>query len=598
MNPQRQTLGTWLSRLWTGIRGRVSHLFSRSRGPLSLEKVRTAGSFGAIQFLPQHDGITGETAEMRQEYRRMIRDESVKSALLRKIDQVAALEWQIHPEEETDSREKLAAKWLDWMTDRMEGGKPQIVHEILFGMLIEGHSICEKVWDFDPIAHGRWRGFHRLRAIKSKDIKYAQLTVDQFRNIIAVRGTAWNAGRLYDPRDFVISTHLPLWDNPQGMSDLRAAYRYYWIKDTLWKLRAIYLEKYAAGGMMKGKYKRNELRASLELALSKAKANTYVALPDGTEMDLVDLATRGGNDFEKAIEDCNQAITVSISGAFLQSLEGTTAQGAGNSETHKDTADLAVNRLSKAAAFVVMHQLFPDALQVNFGTGVNTPLLTLGAVDDADLQPSLSIDNFFVANNVPLSKKALYKRYRREEPEDEQDAVLKPQAQPGEGGGPPGMPGMPGMGGPPKPPAPHKPAGGGQGGWQRYAGPRGGHGWRDPHTGRKVYGSAPPSAHFSEKPGAAPLLALPGDDGAQAARLLRQAQAEGTRELGEIAGAAVRRLLSQGPERALSAQALFDGDEKVQLAQALAKVRATADLLGRCRVREQLTDSLAATAEE
>lgn len=596
MPPQRQSLGTWLARLWTGIRGRVSGLFSKSRGPMSLEKVRTAGSFGAIQFLPQHDGVTGETAEMRAEYRKMLRDESVKASLLSLIARVASLPWQIHAENEDDGRERDAARWLDWMTDRMEGGKPQIVHEILFGGLIEGHSICEKVWDFDPVPFGRWAGKHRYRALKSKDTKYAQLTVDQFRNVIAIRGTAWNAGRLYDPRDFVIFTNLPLWDNPQGMSELRAAYRYYWIKDTLWKLRAVYLEKYAAGGLMKGTYRRNELRTSLEQALANAKAQTYVALPDGTEMDLIDLATRGGNDFEKAIEDCNQAICISITWAFLQSMEGTTNAGAGNSETHKDTTQLPVDRLAKAVAFAVMHQLFPDSVKVNFGPDVSAPLLTLGAVDDQELIPTAQLYGMLQGMGVELSKKAAYKRFRVDEPENPEDVLQKPQQ--GQPGGEGGMPGMPGLGG--GPPSPPKPPGGGTHGWQPYRGARGGKGRVDPRSGRKVYGPGAPGAprKFSEGDSPAPEIALAGADGAKAGGLLRKAQAAGTAALSEIAGKAVRRLLRTGPEEALSAHALFTAEEKERLAAELARVRATADLLGRCRVRKDLTDGLAATAEE
>jgi phage gp29-like protein len=493
-------LGDFIKTLWTGIRGRIAPMFSRSHGPLSLEKVRTAGSFGALQFLPQHDGLTEETAEIRAAYRVMLRDESVKSALQRKVDQVCALDWQIHAEDEDDAQQRRAAQWLDWMTDRMDGGKPQIAAEVLTGALIEGHSVGEKVWDFDPVPAGKWAGFHRHKALKGKDPKYAQLTVDQFRNVIAVRGTAWNSGKLYDPADFVVFTHMPLWSNPQGMSDLRAAYRYYVLKHNLWLLRAIYLEKYAAGGMMKGKYSRNELRASLEAALAAAKASTYVALPDGTDMDMIDLATRGGNDFESAIADCDKAMVVSISGAFLQSLQGTTPQGRGDSSVHQDTADLAVWRLAKALSYVLTFQLFQESVRVNFGA-IPTPMLTLGgAKKDADLLPSWQIDSGMIQAGIKLSKKYFWKKYNRPAPDGPGDVLeVQSQGQGGEGGGAGGL-GLPGPGGP----APVTPAGGGGAGPRTpYRGQRGGTGWKDAQGGVH-YGD------FSE--GGAPAGAMTADE--------------------------------------------------------------------------------------
>jgi Protein of unknown function (DUF935) len=440
--PLIRNLGTAISRLWTGARGRAAALFSRSRGDLSLEKVRGAvGGLGILHYLARSDGATEETPEIRAEYRRMLRDETVKAALLGKVDEVAALDWQLHAARPHDPRSRRVADFCGWNCERSDTGKPGLIHSLLLHGLIEGNSICEKVWDLDPVRWGEWEGKYRIRALKAKPPAMAQLAVDTYLNVVAIRGGGWNAGRLYDPTDFVIFSNCPLWENPQGMSDLRAAYRAYLIKDVAWKLRAIYLEKYSAGGMMKGKYARNELKAALVAALEDAKAGTYVALPDGTDVDLLNLATRGTADFEAALHDLDKAILVGITGAFLQATEGTVSQGRGSSKVHKRTSDVGKWKLAAAAALLLSTQLFPDLTRVNFGADEEPPWLTLGAVDDEEMQPALAIDRGLWEMGLGLSKKELYHRYARSEPHDDEDLLAAPpQAPPGPGGAPPRLP--------------------------------------------------------------------------------------------------------------------------------------------------------------
>lgn len=426
-------IGTALKSLWQGLRTGYARMFSRSQGPASLEKIRT-GTGTVLQLLTYHDGATDETTEIREEYRKMLRDDAVKASLLAKVDKVSALDWQVHPPRQQVERDREVADWCDWSCERMEGGKPGLIHAILFHGLIEGNSVGEKVWDLDPVPDGwKWAGRMKIKAVKPKDPRICRPAVDGYRNIVAVQGLGFNSGRWFDPKDFVIFSHLPLWDNPQGMSDLRAAYRYYWVKDTVWKLRAIYLEKFSAGGVARGRYKRNEQRTALVAALEELKGGTYVALPDGTDVDLLELATRGTADFEAAIRDLDKGIVVSITGAFLQSLEGSTSQGRGSSAIHKGTSDLAAWRLAVAAAFVISTQLFPDLVSVNYH-GAEPPWLTLGAVDDADLAPAMAVDKGLWEMGLTLSRKELYERYGRSEPNDEADAVKKPE------GAPPGGP--------------------------------------------------------------------------------------------------------------------------------------------------------------
>lgn len=81
-------------------------------------------------------------------------------------------------------------------------------------------------------------------------------------------------------------------------------------------------------------------------------------------------------------------------------------------------------------------------------------------------------------------------------------------------------------------------------------------------------------------------IALPGHDGERAAELLKNAQAHGAQVLADIAHSAVTRLLAK-PRRLKAATTLFDDDEMKRLADMLAETTATANLLGRSKIRIQ-----------
>lgn len=78
-------------------------------------------------------------------------------------------------------------------------------------------------------------------------------------------------------------------------------------------------------------------------------------------------------------------------------------------------------------------------------------------------------------------------------------------------------------------------------------------------------------------------MAPAGPDGAKIAELLRTSLRVGTATLGELTGAAVKRLLEKG--NAGKAKRLFDDAERKQLARLIGATNAAGELLGRSRVR-------------
>jgi len=83
-------------------------------------------------------------------------------------------------------------------------------------------------------------------------------------------------------------------------------------------------------------------------------------------------------------------------------------------------------------------------------------------------------------------------------------------------------------------------------------------------------------------------VALGGQDGAKAEQLLAAAKRQGAAVLATITRQALRRLLSSGGGRVLAARQIYTMTERQQLADAIAATNATAQLLGRARIRLRL----------
>lgn len=392
-------------------------------------KRRRRTSIGASQLrltlMPYIDDRTGETAEMRQAYKQMLRDDAVKAALMSKVLAVASLDLSVEPDNEDDPREREVAEFVKWAIQHVQGGFSRLAHNLILHKLIDGYSASQIVPYVIP--EGKYANKIGLNQIKPKPTNTYNFGLDEFGDVEAVIGMGLNAGEVYDPSNFVINSHMPLYENPIGMSDLRAAYRLFWIKDTAWKLRAIFLEKYAIGSLV-GKYTNEDDKPKIEDALEAYRAATYLVVPNDVSVEAVNIAQKGAADYESAIRDLNHGIFLAITGAILQALEGSSTGARSIGEVHKTTAELLVWALAEDLANDLNTQVVPLLVKLNFVGINNPPTVTLGGVNDADLEAALKIDLGLASMGLELSQKELRKRYRRGSPVDDADRLTPSQA--------------------------------------------------------------------------------------------------------------------------------------------------------------------------
>lgn len=401
--------------------GSLGGLFRRQ--PDFRQKIRSAhGSIAnKIWFLPYIDSVVGETAIMRAAYRQMMRDPTVKAALLSKLFSVASLDVSVNPASDSPG-DVRAADFVSHCLTRVHGGLRGIAESVLLPGLVEGYSLCEKVWALEDRS-GPWKGKVICKGLKAKDPDTYTLEGDAYKNVTTILAGAYNAYEEFDVRDFVLYRHLSMYSNATGMPDLRAAYRAYWMIDTAWKLRSIFLEKWATPYLV-GKYKDPGDENDLRLSLEEAKGQNFVTVPDTVIIEAVDLSVKGTADFRDAILDLQHEVMLGITGAFLQAMEGVKTGARSIGEVHQSTAELLIWHLSKSLSDILQEQLVPDLIDFNFVPGTGYPSLELGGINDADLLVSTQVDEALQRMGLPLSQKDAYKRYRRPQPLDEADVLM------------------------------------------------------------------------------------------------------------------------------------------------------------------------------
>jgi len=414
------------------------------RQQYTTEKLKSTAA--NLAFLPFYDAWQNleETQQMRRAYRRMLSDPNVKAALLGKLLGVMGLELKIHPAGDRPEQ-KEHAEFIEWnLTKRFHGAVPMLIWSVLSGGCVDGYSVNEKIWTFQD-GDRRQRFFLKrvLRDLKQKDVDQDLVPrMDEYRNITGIMGLRYNGGQIWSPDEFIIWQNMPMYGNPTGTSDLRAAYGRYWILDAVTKLRAVVAEKYARP-VAYATYPAAHTQSSVENVLKQLRSEQWAAVPEGVKLEVVDLAGRSDEYWSSFRRDCQEDIFLSIQLATLQALTGAPGTVRGSSAIHEAKSNKAEWLLAEQCENILNdHEdgLIRDMLTGNYADVIDLPHGTLTGTDDAELKESLAIDQGLYDMDWPLSRKEMEERYGRTWATDAEDMLKKPaQQQSGAGEGPMGL---------------------------------------------------------------------------------------------------------------------------------------------------------------
>jgi hypothetical protein len=372
-------------------------------------------------ILPYYDPTHSVTETMRRAFKGMLRSPAVKAGLLTKVYAVASLDWQIQPANPHSPRDLEACDFLRFCVERLPGEMPGLIESITIPRLIDGYQAAEKIRTIEK-EDPRWRDKMVYDDIRAKPTDTYEPIIDEYAKVIGIRGMRANYGEVYPIEDFVWTRHMPIYDNPLGNSDFVAAYQHYWMRDTVTKLRAIHAEKFTSP-MMKGEAPPQHRRA-LEEALEAAKSRTWMVVPDGVKVEAMTLAMRGEADFKSFIDDCDKQVLISLTGAYLQHLEGQVGANRGSSKEGRSISELFQWYLAVTFQSAFNKQVVPELIRMNY-LGVGNPRLVLGGVTEHDITAILG--NYKTAQEIglALSREEISRRTSFAVPKDDQDRLVK-----------------------------------------------------------------------------------------------------------------------------------------------------------------------------
>lgn len=387
--------------------------------------------------------LNGETYEMRREYREWaFREPSTKASLLTKCNAVASLDPQLIPDDKKDARDKEAAKFVDWAVSRAAGGWGGLIQNMLLPATIDGFSVLEPIYDEVDASHGKYARNWTVKRFAMTDTESIRFKLDEYRQVIGVRPMTGLTGYIeLPPESFLIFTHLKMFENPFGISDLRAVVRDCRLLEEATKLRHTCLVNWS-GPYMVAKGGDRAAQMQLKGYIQNARAGGFIILPQGMEVEIINLATSASSVFDAAIAWHREQIVSAIQGSYLQLLASDGERG--NSIVAKNVSELFTWWLAMWVAEVINFQLIPNLVRPNFGNSVGLPRLSLGGINEAMVAAALDRFKKMQDMGVPLSIEQVTSVGGAEMPSDESDTLKPPsqQQQPQPGSPPDPLAGM------------------------------------------------------------------------------------------------------------------------------------------------------------
>jgi len=338
----------------------------------------------------------------------MKQDSTVKATLFVKKFTRLSTQWFIKPASDSQ-QDVLIAKYYDQQLTQIPG----TVIKFLLGMMTcldYGYSILEE--NYYPITEGEFAGKIGLASIKSKKPHDFTFNMDKFNNIESLTQKQGGEDVILPVDKFLISSWMPEWENPYGISDLKAAYIPWWQKDVIMRFQAIWLERYPSPFLI-GTYPAGtdeDTKAKLLEILEDLQIHTEAIKPEGVEIDTVTMDRTGSDIYTKAIDKRDTMIARAL---LVPELLGFTDKGStGSYALGKKQFDLFIGilwHLGRMLEEIMHEQLTTPLIRWNFP--VNTfpefqfyPLTEESNEVKAKIAATLSTAGFIDPNDPDIRK--------------------------------------------------------------------------------------------------------------------------------------------------------------------------------------------------
>lgn len=306
-------------------------------------------------------------------YGKMAADEQVKAVLNFKRDAITARGWQFKfcagatlSLAEQEKRVHLFSR----IVASLRGSFSDALNAIMTGRAF-GFSITEKVYGQIEVDGKTWPAINMLLG---RDPTSFRFYTDEYGIVNRLEQQTQRAGLVEVDRARVIHyVHAPEWDHVYGRSDLREAYRSWYIKDQVLRLWPMYLERFAGGFLHAAVDAETSLSSaesdSLDDALRNAKSLGAIRTPPGVTLNVIHPPANA-DAYQNAIEFHDLAIAKALLVPNLLGISNSGGTGAyAQSQTQLEAFYWTLNADATRLEECLNEQLFRDLGDQCWGDG-------------------------------------------------------------------------------------------------------------------------------------------------------------------------------------------------------------------------------------
>ncbi len=368
----------------TEVGNRQMNLFGRLRRNPETGEVGVAlpSAAGFNKYLNPDDLVGSKGLAI---YDQMVKDSQVQAALTIKYSSVLSRGWALHPPKEKPAGYDEVMGFCEYALDKLPGSLTDILEKVC-DALAKGYSICEPVWMLER--SGKYAGKWLWSDIKGRDPSLYEFKVDSYLNITGLRHVRENKD--LPARRFITYTYRSKYENPYGVSDLRAAYRPWWCKDFLVRFWNLHLEKFGSP-TVKGVFKRGTPKTAQDALLNIIKSiqqRSAFIIPEDMVVELLETIRQGDSGYQNAIEWHDKQISKAVLFQTLMTDEGSKVGSFALAKVHLDVLRMCLRSLKRQLEEkVVRDQMLKPLVAYNFGPEVPIPYFSLGPMEERDIEP-------------------------------------------------------------------------------------------------------------------------------------------------------------------------------------------------------------------
>lgn len=306
-------------------------------------------------------------------YEKMRIDEQVKAVMNFKRDAITARGWTFKYEDESSLSEEERGKRIRVFTEifnKMNGSFVDALNIIATGRDY-GFSLTEKVYSNVTIDKATYVG---LNMLMGRDPSTFEFYSDDYGVLQRVEQVVPGKRITVDMSRMIHYVHSPEFDRFYGRSDLREAYRAWFIKQRIGEFWALYLERMAGGFVIIKKTAESTMQYgspeqdSLQNVLTNLHSSSGIILPAGIESEVIQPTSTDA--YERAMVFWDLAIAKALLVPNLLGISHTGQTGAfSQSQTQLEAFFWTLNADSERLEATINEQLVQDLGDQNFGDG-------------------------------------------------------------------------------------------------------------------------------------------------------------------------------------------------------------------------------------